>query len=665
MYRAALPRAGGRRTRWSAAVLVVATTVAATGVLPNQVSAHPAEPADATAGGLPVVLVHGLNSNARVWQDYTGERGFLASIGRRGFAVGDGQAPGVLDMGDWTTPTARTNTIAENAAILAAYIDGVRALTGAEYVDLVAHSMGGLVARYYIDHLMGERDVARLVMLGTPNEGSDCANLPAALGIGIPATLELRPSYLSQVFNRTVTDRNGVPFYVLAGTNVTDPVRSPCASVPSDGVVSQASATTVDGLAAELPVGHTALTGSREAFDAFVAPVLTAAFDPAVYAVTPSPPTEEAVEQFAAVASAHVPRGGRAEFVVHLDAVAVAAFALFDPSRSVQIEVRGASGNIIELDPAVHGVTIVDDPDALVHLGYGFANPRPGPWRVTLLATEATPPAGAGVALAVRTTGGAQLEAATSTLLGRVGAPVEISAQLSADGFAERARFRARPHDLAEPAVRDADEAEQVPVPIAERRVEQLGRRRVGKFVGRFSRQEIAQQVRNHQKPFGFRQQRGIRLFHRRQLVNRVEGEKLDARPAKQFRSGHDRKQLFHHAFRMAIAVMVRIAQKFPVGAEEPEIDRPGIDAEALRLNAAMFGLEQPLFHFMVQTQNIPIQPPAHRHGIVGKPVDFLRDDAPPVQSSEQRAAAACAEIIRQNGGHVASPAFILHHLRH
>lgn len=319
--------------------------------------------------GPPVVLVHGLNSSARVWAEYTREDGFLASIGRRGFAVGDGQAPGVLDMGHWTSPTARTNTIAENAAILGEYIDGVRALTGAEHVDIVAHSMGGLVARYYIDHLMGPRDVARLVMLGTPNEGSDCASLPAALGIGIPATLELRPSYLSQVFNPAVTDRNGVPFFVLAGTNVTDPIRSPCAPVPSDGVVSQASATTVDGVAAELPLGHTALPESREAFDAFVAPVLTGAFDPAVYAVTPSPPTEASLEQFAAVASAHVAPGGRAEFVVDLDEVAVAAFALFDPSRSVAVEVRGASGNIIELDPAVHGVTIVDDPDALVHLG--------------------------------------------------------------------------------------------------------------------------------------------------------------------------------------------------------------------------------------------------------------------------------------------------------
>jgi len=229
MYRRASRRTGDRRTRWSAAVLAVATTVAATGVLPTTVWAYPTEPTLAGPAGPPVVLVHGLNSSAQVWDDYVGERGFLASIGRRGFAVGDGQAPGVLNMGDWITPTARTNTIAQNAAILGQYIDGVRALTGAEHVDIVAHSMGGLVARYYIDHLMESRTVARLVMLGTPNEGSDCASLPAALGIGVPATLELRPSYLSQVFNRTVTDRNGVPFFVLAGTNITDPVRSPCA----------------------------------------------------------------------------------------------------------------------------------------------------------------------------------------------------------------------------------------------------------------------------------------------------------------------------------------------------------------------------------------------------------------------------------------------------
>ena len=107
MYRGAPHRAGDRRTRWFAAVLVVVTTVAATGVLPTTVWAYPTEPTYAAPAGPPVVLVHGLNSSARVWDKYTGERGFLASIGRRGFAVGDGQVPGVLDMGNWLTATAR------------------------------------------------------------------------------------------------------------------------------------------------------------------------------------------------------------------------------------------------------------------------------------------------------------------------------------------------------------------------------------------------------------------------------------------------------------------------------------------------------------------------------------------------------------------------------
>jgi hypothetical protein len=39
-------------------------------------------------------------------------------------------------------------------------------------VNLVAHSMGGLVARYYIQMLGGEDCVNKLVMLGTPNQGA-------------------------------------------------------------------------------------------------------------------------------------------------------------------------------------------------------------------------------------------------------------------------------------------------------------------------------------------------------------------------------------------------------------------------------------------------------------------------------------------------------------
>ncbi len=41
-----------------------------------------------------------------------------------------------------------------------------------DHVDLIGHSMGGLVARYYINFLGGEEKVERLITLGTPHHGT-------------------------------------------------------------------------------------------------------------------------------------------------------------------------------------------------------------------------------------------------------------------------------------------------------------------------------------------------------------------------------------------------------------------------------------------------------------------------------------------------------------
>jgi pimeloyl-ACP methyl ester carboxylesterase len=49
-------------------------------------------------------------------------------------------------------------------------------------IDLIAHSMGGLVARAYVQQLGGERRVDRLITLGTPHRGTHAANfIPAGL----------------------------------------------------------------------------------------------------------------------------------------------------------------------------------------------------------------------------------------------------------------------------------------------------------------------------------------------------------------------------------------------------------------------------------------------------------------------------------------------------
>ena len=125
----------------------------------------------------PVVLVHGFMANDKTWLAYTRPDGFLAPLGLEGFAVGDGKSEGVMNTGDLARPTSRTKTLPENAAILGRYIAGVKKASAAEMVDLVAHSMGGLIARYYIARLMPSRDVAQLVMLGPPHGGSDCSGL--------------------------------------------------------------------------------------------------------------------------------------------------------------------------------------------------------------------------------------------------------------------------------------------------------------------------------------------------------------------------------------------------------------------------------------------------------------------------------------------------------
>ncbi len=53
---------------------------------------------------------------------------------------------------------------------------------GGGRIDLVAHSMGGLVARFYLQQLGGARRVDRLITLGTPHRGSHAANfIPSAL----------------------------------------------------------------------------------------------------------------------------------------------------------------------------------------------------------------------------------------------------------------------------------------------------------------------------------------------------------------------------------------------------------------------------------------------------------------------------------------------------
>jgi triacylglycerol esterase/lipase EstA (alpha/beta hydrolase family) len=118
------------------------------------------EPTPAT-GASPVVLVHGVFCNAGV---------FAWTIRR--FAE---EALGPVYALSYGPPLAPIERFSKQLATL---VDAACRDTGAAQVVIVAHSMGGLVARDYL-RTYGGAKVARVVTLGTPHHGSRFASLAA------------------------------------------------------------------------------------------------------------------------------------------------------------------------------------------------------------------------------------------------------------------------------------------------------------------------------------------------------------------------------------------------------------------------------------------------------------------------------------------------------
>lgn len=62
--------------------------------------------------------------------------------------------------------------IRSSAELLGRHIKEVCARTGHDRIDVVGHSLGGLIARYYAQRLDGHHRVRTLVTLGTPHSGT-------------------------------------------------------------------------------------------------------------------------------------------------------------------------------------------------------------------------------------------------------------------------------------------------------------------------------------------------------------------------------------------------------------------------------------------------------------------------------------------------------------
>lgn len=130
----------------------------------------PSSSAAAAPAKDPVVIVPGFTTGPIIATGYLPLRDRLRSAG--------------YDVTLLAYPDYGLGDIRNNSALLAATVASVKARTGAAKVDLVSHSMGGLVSRHFVKSLGGSSSVDSLIMLGTPNYGTNLANIAEFLTFG-------------------------------------------------------------------------------------------------------------------------------------------------------------------------------------------------------------------------------------------------------------------------------------------------------------------------------------------------------------------------------------------------------------------------------------------------------------------------------------------------
>ncbi len=118
----------------------------------------------------PVVLVHGtLENMAYNWFTLSP---LLRNAGYCVFALNYGQEAGRVVGLPGSLPPGGTGEIRKSAGELAGFVQRVLAATGAAKVDIVGHSQGGMMPRYYLRFLGGAEKVHSLVGLSPSNHGT-------------------------------------------------------------------------------------------------------------------------------------------------------------------------------------------------------------------------------------------------------------------------------------------------------------------------------------------------------------------------------------------------------------------------------------------------------------------------------------------------------------
>jgi len=125
----------------------------------------------------PVLLIHG----------FLGTRGSMYPLERR--LADEGLCVFSFNLG-----ALNSRDIRASAFLIHRKIESILSQTSVQRIDIIGHSMGGLIGLYYIKKLGGQARVRRLIMMGTPLKGTWAALAGVAtLGMWSKSSWQLLP----------------------------------------------------------------------------------------------------------------------------------------------------------------------------------------------------------------------------------------------------------------------------------------------------------------------------------------------------------------------------------------------------------------------------------------------------------------------------------------
>ncbi len=120
-----------------------------------------------------------------------------------------------------------TGDLREQADALGTAADDALARTGAESVDVVGYSAGGVIVRLWVRDLGGDSQARRVVTLGSPHHGTEIANLAGGtLGCPVACQQLATESDLLRTLNADDETPEG-PVYVSIWTTADETVTPP------------------------------------------------------------------------------------------------------------------------------------------------------------------------------------------------------------------------------------------------------------------------------------------------------------------------------------------------------------------------------------------------------------------------------------------------------